>query len=360
MSVWMVLFQEAWCEGYLVEKFPQETIAIALPNHEHANWKELNRDVTEKAGIVERIPCSQTPRNWNELLAIQYFDGADWDKKTVNSVEYIVGKIQETTLAAYPGKKITWNIIEKNSQDLIYEWILHETHQDIPPQHEISRAILTKTGFHRIGITHKNTVMSSEVRSKWLSLLKNNVSVIPLELSSHNHSELSMLDQLQNSLDLEVVFPQRKIEQRYVTNNGCIKTRYGFLEQNIANIKENLEVVTATMGTKMPLQEIFQIEKSAVQKQTSAKLSFQVLKKSSSEIIYSYSYPKEGGRLTSVVRTVRSDKGYYSIRYQQEGKLSMAKEDVLYWKERLELVQLKNNLVLTAHKKVGRSVPALM
>jgi hypothetical protein len=156
----------------VVQQWPLETIMITFPDGECADWKELSRHVTEKEGVVERIPRTQTMQNWEELLAIQYFDGRSLDRQVITSAEYFVDCIKKEVLAAYPGSKVTWRIIENNKNDILYEWILHQPYKAIPPQHEIARAVLTKKGLHRIGWTHKNSEVGMFERTKWINLLK--------------------------------------------------------------------------------------------------------------------------------------------------------------------------------------------
>ena len=108
------------------DHLPPETIVLKSLNNSYAKWKEISRYVTEKEGMIECIPPDQQIANWSELICIQYFDKSSIKNQASTSVHDIVELFRKSTLAAYPGNKVTWNLIEKNKSDVIYEWILHK------------------------------------------------------------------------------------------------------------------------------------------------------------------------------------------------------------------------------------------
>ena len=165
-----------------VSKEPLKTAIIYLPI-ENSDWKEIARRVNENEGFVERIPIDQTTTNWTELIGIQYLDVKHWD---MENIEYIMEAIEAQTISDYPGNKVTWNIIEKNKDDIIYEWILHKPYKNIPNQHEVARAFLINGIFHRVGFTRKNAEMSANERNTWIKLLKKS-SVIPFEEAANSN-----------------------------------------------------------------------------------------------------------------------------------------------------------------------------
>ncbi len=182
---------------------PSETIIFNLPNNGAANWKEVNRQVTEKQGIVESIPKDQTYQNWSELITIQFFHKSLLaDARADNLMDRLLDLTREAALRTYPDSKMTWKIIEKHNDDSIYEEILSTPHKDSLPFHEISRCFLTKTGFHCIGFRHQNAKMSSDEKEKRIELLKEFTSVTSLEEAAHTLAGLSLADRLPNSLDL--------------------------------------------------------------------------------------------------------------------------------------------------------------
>src|SRR5262249_15211111 len=126
----------------------------------------------EKEALVERIPSSQNPENWSELIGIQFFDLSLLEAKAIKSIEDFAKGLQKITINAYPNSKVSWRYIEKNQNDIIYEWVLHEPYKNIPLQHEIARIFLSQSGFHRIGYTRKGQEMNSSEREEWVKSLR--------------------------------------------------------------------------------------------------------------------------------------------------------------------------------------------
>jgi hypothetical protein len=153
-------------------ELPPETAIFKLPNNDYCKWVEITRLVNEHEGIIERIPSDQTLENWTSLISIQYMALPSDNKLPPEALEEIVDLIRKVSTSKYPSNMVTWNIIEKNKNDIIYEWILSEPYKNIPPQHEITRAFITKRGFHRVGIARKNMKMSQEERGYWVKQLK--------------------------------------------------------------------------------------------------------------------------------------------------------------------------------------------
>ncbi len=177
--------------------YPSETIILHLPNQDENTWKEITHYVTKTERIIESIPLFQTIETWSELICIQYADISTKDIKVRNNIKIILNLIKNEILLSYPNTKVTWRIIENNKKDAIYEWILHAPHNNIPPQHEISRAFLTKTGFHRVAFTRKNNEMNAEERDKWIQLLKEKSSLVSFPKAIHSNG-LSMANNLKD------------------------------------------------------------------------------------------------------------------------------------------------------------------
>ncbi len=320
-------------EPLLVQCQPTETAFIKLDNV--YNWKEINRYVTDQEGVVECIPVNQTLQNWTELLCIQYANRASFEKGKNFCIENIVNKIRDTCLSSYPQNTITWKFIEKNKNAIIYEWVLDKQHNDIPPQHEIARAFLTETGFHRIGITYKNKQFNLSEKEKWIGLLKE-TAIIPLEKAS-TYKGLSLVDKFKNSLILGSNFQNWEILETYTYD-------FGYAEvcrvPPFSTKQECLIVSTVPQMPAASMDLIFEIEKKNVQKDSLKSVDFQIIKKASNEIIYTYSYPKDNFQLNAVVRSLFTDQGYCTVSYRQGVAESMKKEEVKQWQEKLESIQI--------------------
>jgi hypothetical protein len=333
----------------LIEGFPTETVLLRLPENMEKNWKEINRYVNKKQGIIESIPLDQTVQNWTDLICIAYYSKSVFsNKKVVQSVDAWVNKIRSIALSGYPDDIATWKIIEKNENDVIYESILHKTYSSMPAQSEIARAFLTDSGAHRVGFTKKNALMSTEEKKKWIKILKENTSVVPFDGHS-KPMELSMVDHVVASFELGDEFSDWQLANNFVFDNGHVLRAYIPPSQEGASyISECLEITTKPNVTEISMNDFFESEKSEVFNKNKRKTKFKVLHESPEEITYCYSQPQDHLQVNAVVRTLVNDYGYYSISYRTGIKGDMEKEDVLRWEEKLKAIpikSLKNNQI---------------
>lgn len=317
---------------------PLETARLKLPCSSASNWKEINRLVNKQEGMIENIPLNQTPQNWSELICIQYMDISSITTK--HSFENILASLRETTLSSYPGNQVTWRIIEKNKDPVIYEWILHKSYKDIPPQHEIVRAFITDKAFHRVGFTRKNEMMNPDEREMWIKLLKENASVVPFQEGT-NSDCLSLADKFKDSLTIGDYFHDWEIIGTFIAENGYTRVRR-IPPSETGYVTECIEVVTMPNVKALPIDLFFQTEIDLINGRTHMKVKFHVLQKSTSEVIYVYSHPKDHLQLNAVVRTFITDRGYYSISYKRGLAGQMQKEEILKWKEKLQAIQVKD------------------
>jgi hypothetical protein len=160
-----------------------KTLILKLENPEDFKWKEISRKIDEEEGLREFIPTDQNIETWSQLICVQYITLWPEVSETEDPLGAVVDTIRKTTLAAYSGNRVSWNIIEKNKNDIVYEWILHEPFRNIPAQHEIVRAFRTKNRFYRIGVTRKYSEMNNEERENWIKFFKKSVSLV-----SHNEA----------------------------------------------------------------------------------------------------------------------------------------------------------------------------
>lgn len=342
MSIFMLVAHGAAYASTHVDHPPAETIILKLPSNSCANWKEIGRSVTEKEGIVERIPFNQTVKNCSEHICIQFYDRSTWGKMRGASAEKLLDQLRETILTAYPGNKVTWKIIEKNENDFIYEWILHKPYKDVSPQHEIARYFLTENGFHRIGFTRKNAEMNAAEREGWIKLLKENTSVVSFEEAANTSEGLSMVDRIKNSVDLGSAFQDWTVLDTFVYDNGyTLVSRISPAQQRESYIAECLEVATKPISDPISIDKLIKLERTIAQGK-SKKVKFRVIKKTPTEVIYTYSYPKDHLILNAVVRAFDSDQGYYSISYKHGLNNEIMKEDeIQHWVEKLEAIKIR-------------------
>jgi|GEM_PF-1767108 len=337
----LLLTDKAMYALTLDNHLPSQTIVLKAPNSSYADWKEISRHVTEKEGMVEYIPSDQTSVNWSELICIQYFDKSAMKRKASHSIEDAMEFLRESTIAFYPEGKVTWKLIEKNKSDAIYEWILHKSLKNSSVEHEVSRAFLTDTGFHRIGFVRKNKEMGSEEREQYIKLLRNSVSVVNIEGAKVESQALSILDRVRDSLDLGKAFENWKELDTYKFENGyTLVTRIpprligGYID-------ECLEVVTMPNVHEADIDVFFGLEKMQIQKKSSKQLEFPILKKSPTEIMYSFMHVQDHLQVTGVVRILLSKQGYYSISYKRGLPRGLTSEEIQTWKAKLEEIKIR-------------------
>lgn len=321
---------------------PPEVIVLNLPNS-HTNWKEISRYVTEKEGLVEYIPLDQQKANWSELICFQYLDKSSMKPKVRDSIVDILELLQENKLNSYPGNKVTWRIIEKNKADAIYEWILHKPYKNIAPEHEIARAFLTDTGLNRIGFSRKNREMSSDEREQCIKLLKDSVSLVSIKEGHRSVQGLSMVDRLKDSLHLGEAFGRWKVLTTYGFENGYTMVIHVPPSFNGGYVAECLEVTTMpNIYEASTMDRLFEIEKESIQKKSTQKIKFRLLKQADKEVIYSFAYPQDNLQVTGVARSFLSAQGYYSISYKRGLASELKPEEVQIWKAKLEAIKIRN------------------
>ncbi len=177
-----------------VNSNPPETIVMTISNDDNLHWKEISRVITDEECLVERIPHDQDEKNWSELITIQYFSKAVINKEIRDSIERVVNQLKNVTLARYPKDTVVWRVIEKNKDDVLFEWILTKPYKNSRPQHEICRAFLTPTSFHRIGVTKKYKEMNQEERNQWIKALRESTEIISFEAALHFPQGLSLAE----------------------------------------------------------------------------------------------------------------------------------------------------------------------
>ncbi len=325
-----------------VKNLPPETSILELSDNSQAGWKEIARKVSEKRGLVELIPVQQTTKDWSELIRIQYFCRSEWKGAEIKSINHILDRIRETTLSLFPGSKVTWKIIERNKNSVIYEWILHRPYENTSPQHEIVRCFFTKHGYHSLSFTRKNAVMSSSERKNWIKQLRESSSIVPMQKINNISRGLSMADRLKDSLDLGAVFQDWKELHTYVMDNGYTLVCRIPSTQTGGVVSECLEVITMPNIYGLPLEDFYEIDRNRVQENSPAIIKFDVLKNSPTEIIYSYSHPRDDLHRSVVTKALMTNLGYYSINYIRGLPSALTKEEVHQWKDRLDLIKIKD------------------
>ncbi len=329
-----------------VEDFylPKETLLLKLPDNESENWKPIARHAATMQGIVEYIPSKQVKENWEDLIAFQYFEvSKKFSRK--NPIDEILSLLKKTTIDKYPGSKVTWNVIEKKQGEAIYEWILHSQHGKIPPQHEIVRIFYRNNFVHRIGFTHLNEVINSDLRSKWIQLLSESVSFISPKDLTVQPKDLSLIVRFSDLIDSGPDFSDWKVINNLVLENNVTSFTLIPPDHNEAYITECIDIMTMPLGPHNKLSttdKLFQLEEKLIATKFSKKPKIQILEKSTGEINFTYQSTVNNILVTNVARALMTPFHYLSIHYKK-GLFPLTEEEILMKKKQLEAFKNKSN-----------------
>ena len=329
------------CALVAINHPPLEMIVFDTPKDVANEWKEINRSVTENIGTVEYIPSDQQIENWSEIICIQYREKSFFNKEFNSSLDAAMEMLRLETLKSYPGCKVTWNILDKNQSDVIFEWILHNQYKDVPPQHEIARAFITDKGFHRIGYTRQYREMNPDERNKWYTALKESAVVVNLEEAVNEPQKLSFIDKLKDSLELGADFQDWKDSDSLIVNNGL--TIVGKIPPWNKDGYECLVIKTLPIYNMASLDKLYEFEKELIQECSYKKIKFYILKKSSNEIIFNCFYPyfRDNLKVNEITRLFITDKGYYSVRYMLALPYKFKEKEIRQWQSSLEKIKVR-------------------
>lgn len=318
-------------QAFDAANIPIETILFKLPKNTPQQWKELKRDIQSKKAVLEYIPSDQSPENWKDLLAIEYISNPP-----DGTIEVVIKQLQNLFSAGFQTNPLRWNVIEKDKKSCIYEsvWTVPQKGLTI---HEISRAFLSETGFHRIVIMSKQGEMSPAKRDCWLTAIRESVSLVRIQEALSSPGTISLADKNNHSLDLGAGFKDWKIHDIYSLENGCATVIWLPASYKGGYIDECLEIMSVPLCKKIALHKFFELEKKDLLKKSKAKLS--ILKQSSEEILYSYIYPHDHLQVIGVVKTFIKNEIYYSINYKIGLPKAPKNDFVLEMKKHLDQVK---------------------
>lgn len=318
-------------------EMPKETILFQFPDHSEANWKKIVHHVNAKDGVVEMIPINQSAKNISELITIQYIGSAIWNK-SLCTLEEVLNHMCNEVFATHPKGSVFSQILEKDQEGITYEWI-YQADKNRPFEHEISRAFLTETGFHRIAFVQKNRPITSEEKAKWVELLKENSSVVPFQ-NERCLQGFSLVEKVQHTVSLGAHFQNWKSMQVFNAEIGLSLVYHVPLTQKGISSAERLEIFTVPKLDRVSLASAFELEKQAIKK-TSKKVKFHILEQSPTELIYYYQHPEEHLQLNAIVRNFLTDHGYYSISYKKRLEGPMQKEEFQACLEKIKTIKVQ-------------------
>lgn len=162
----------------IVKNRPKETIILKLPHEK--NWKELFRCQQDDFAFVGNVPVDKAEAI-GDLILMQYI------KKSVvtdssEDIETILALLSTITPCGARTKTIKLNILDKTKDDITYELFADISEKPFQ-QHEVGRFFLRDNAFHHIAILKVGSTTNEE-RQKQLTLLKDNICIMPFEEAS--------------------------------------------------------------------------------------------------------------------------------------------------------------------------------
>ncbi len=310
--------------------------AVGLKTVERCNWETLSRDISYRAGLVELVPQGQNHDNWTEMLTFQF---QNWSELGLTgeevSLDVFLDCLKTSALSAYPEGVVSWKIIEKTSDGVIYEWILPKEHEGVIPEHDIARAFITPTAFHRIAITQRGSVMSDSEREKAISQLRGG-GVLPT-------------DKARRLFDQSIVGWVHEFEgggffkdwEPFQSQRSCNATQVDLYipPMTDGSYIEGLEV-TMRPDTGEELCELFEMEKKDVQKRLNRQMQFHTLASSDDEVTFYCSYPSQRSVMNQIIRMAFSNGRFYQLNMKREADEPISKGGMKYWEEKLKTIEL--------------------
>ena len=108
-------------------------------------------------------------KNFKELVTIRKENIPEGIIFSLPETIYNVKKDYRTSNSGVP---FLWEIVKQTSNEVIYEVGLPEGSHKKPIQHEIFRAVLEDHSLYQFGYTRHGSIIDSESKEKWISLLK--------------------------------------------------------------------------------------------------------------------------------------------------------------------------------------------
>lgn len=317
-------------------KPPPETGILMLPDSMRQDWKCLTHRVSEKEGVTEYIPVDQDTSDIRDLITVMFQDRSTWKLKFKNVAQFF----QHMVISATASKDgLSFNILEQNEDDLIYEYI-QQPQSGSPLEHDVARLFLTEKGLHRISYTHKKRMMSKEEKDNWIQILKQGSFVVSMD-EANKPGSFSLMSRAFAALDLATALDGWKEQGKETLGEG--QTFHFFIPNELVGkelINEWVELFTTTSALGRTFDELVLMEKEQIRSETDQEVTFQVLKKSATEEIYYFSQRHDQVCLNGIVRSCSDHRGYRNIAYRKISSRQMKPEEIAVWQKKFEAVEI--------------------
>lgn len=169
----LFVFVTAFCllDAY-EESLPNIVEMLVLPDKMQQNWKCITHSKDQKQELIEYIPVEQDVLDLSDLVTIMLVDVTEWRKIGLSTAEDFFEHLKETQAKNNPFDRTEWTLVEKNENELMYEYLwLGPPYLDLPLEHEVVIIVLRDNTFYRLAYTHKHERMSASDKEKWTSVI---------------------------------------------------------------------------------------------------------------------------------------------------------------------------------------------
>ena len=316
---------------YSLDCIPHETACIQFEAGEEEAWREVSRSVTSNKGLVKFIRTGVPPEHTVDTIWFEYYD--------ISSIRHVKGFNFDLLLEVYKEKiaKIP-NVISKKcitrSKNEYFEE-LRIKDEDGKIIHELNRCVLTGLSFHRLNFSSK--AMTPELRAKWIDIL-NKAQIIPY-MEAYGAKGISIFEKLSYSVTLGGYFDKWVEINRESSEDGITIVGYCPVPVDKAPVGEMLEIMSFYNRNENTIDDFIDLSKKIIMRKTTAKVNFEMLECSPSEVVFKYHYPLEEHTLNVVVRSILTGEGYFSFSYKLALKEELSSEDAAEMVEKLKMIK---------------------
>ena len=130
-----------------------------------AKWEEGNRQRKHWELLVQYLPKGEEPASWSALVTTHVL--------LANPGEVSIRRIAALTQVQleHDCPSLEYEILRLEEKELLYEW-RNGGCAGRPPQHELSRVAIGRTGVHRLSFAGRTERLDEKRREQWLAAIE--------------------------------------------------------------------------------------------------------------------------------------------------------------------------------------------
>ena len=217
---------------------PSEFVEVSLDGR---GWTVGHRTTNQNSTLAEYVLPGQKVQNWEELFSIQRLHDA-----AKLPVRQIAENMMNSLAQQVPTRQ--YRIVEEQPDSVLYEWKVPAAN-GTSAQHELARLIRGKRDVHRIAFVAKRTEISSELRDRWLKILKE------AKLTPVGPSNVKTQTQTQMSTPKTAKADSQRALQMWRLGQHLSTAVFAHAQREEALAKEQLVLafrITREFGVQMP------------------------------------------------------------------------------------------------------------